>query len=554
MPAKSTQSDERTFTGTDAEDNKSVATGTAFGGGKTIGFGAGVCLLINNITGPGVPSIANLFSESGWLYPSLMFILIWLLSSASTGMYAEAMRMVPGNEHFRGRIEYTTIVKHYFGDTWYRFSQLGLNGALQSLNIISIIQSAQVMDNAISAIFGKSCGFNITPFSLTYDGSQSIDGQSSPMAYPLPEATKFWSCIDTNNLNDGNAWGCHCIISLGFLVSLVSTLPMGMWNLEENIVIQVAAFVITVVCWLVWFLIALFSENFKHDSWQIPAVTDSSNSYSSQAAVLGTVLFNYGFVTTIPSWVNEKRADVSINKSVWFGSWLCILVFFGVGITGCMAFHQFLAGPATGNCEKMVGYPYSCADSVLGIITTPKLMEQMIPDIHNNSFANFLAQMSVYLFIPGAVLSGIPVFSIVVKYNCIENGLSKRFSEFWGIVFPWLVAIPLLYQPDALNQFITYSSLIFVSFTDFIVPWYLYFVLLRQTKDKGNVNDDTDEEERTDTDDEEQQKLVQNSDGYHMSDFGVQVPVHWAFPPEWGLSLDFRVCMVLLRRTPLGAA
>jgi hypothetical protein len=79
----------------------------------------------------------------------------------------------------------------------------------------------------------------------------------------------------------------------------------------------------------------------------------------------------------------------------------------------------------------------------------------------------------VYLFPIVAIVSSIPVFSIVIKYNCIENGWTPRAAVLWGVVFPWIVAIPLLYQPNALNQFINFSSLFFVSFTDFIVPWAL---------------------------------------------------------------------------------
>jgi hypothetical protein len=43
-----------------------------------------------------------------------------------------------------------------------------------------------------------------------------------------------------------------------------------------------------------------------------------------------------------------------------------------------------------------------------------------------------------------------------------------------------VLALPLLYQPGSLNQFITYSSLLFVSFTDFIVPWGLYIQLQQE--------------------------------------------------------------------------
>ena len=51
-----------------------------------------------------------------------------------------------------------------------------------------------------------------------------------------------------------------------------------------------------------------------------------------------------------------------------------------------------------------------------------------------------------------------------------ENGFGATFGFLWGVLFPWLAALPLLYQPNALNQFINFSSLVFVSFTDFIVP------------------------------------------------------------------------------------
>ena len=40
----------------------------------------GVALLINNITGPGVPGLPNMFAEAGWLTPTVIFILIWLMS------------------------------------------------------------------------------------------------------------------------------------------------------------------------------------------------------------------------------------------------------------------------------------------------------------------------------------------------------------------------------------------------------------------------------------------------------------------------------------------
>lgn len=67
-----------------------------------IRYFAGIALLINNITGPGVPQLPNMFAEAGWLLPTILIIAIWIMTSTSTVMYCEAMRKIPGNEHFRG--------------------------------------------------------------------------------------------------------------------------------------------------------------------------------------------------------------------------------------------------------------------------------------------------------------------------------------------------------------------------------------------------------------------------------------------------------------------
>ena len=326
-------------------------------GGKNIGYFAGIALLINNITGPGVPQLPNQFAESGWLVPTLVIVAIWLMTSLSTVMYCEAMRRIPGNEQFRGRIEFTTIVKYYFGQTSYVCAQVGINGALQSLNIISVIQSAQVMDNAISAIWGSSCALNVAPF-LTFANGTA-----------LPESTELWTCMDSNSPADGsiagNPWGCHVVVSLGFVVTFLVTLPMGYFNLDDNMIIQVGAFVLTLLCWAVWIAASLDSPAFHEGSWRIPAL-NGNPATGSQAAVLGTILFNFGFVTTVPSWVNEKKPHVSVNKTVWLSTFCCNLVFFAIGVVGCMAWAPHLAGPATNSCSGG-----DCAQSLMSVLTDP---------------------------------------------------------------------------------------------------------------------------------------------------------------------------------------
>ena len=450
-----------------------VSTAATGFGAKKIGLFASVALLINNITGPGVPQLPNLFAEAGWLTPILCVVLVWVMTTLSSAMYCEAMRHMPNNEEFQGRAEYSTIVDYYFGRRWYVAAQIGLNGALQSLNIISVIQSAQVMDNLISAIFGKSYAINLSPFANYWEGA-TING-----------STDVFSAFDTNDLADGNAWGCHVVVTLGYVVTLCMAVPCGMWNLDDNMGIQQVAFVLTLACWVVWIIISLSSLPAGGLS-TIPVVNMDADT-GSQAGVLGTILFNFGFVTTVPSWVNEKASDVSVNKALWVATASCVAVFFSVGLTGAAAFSDVLEGTVSGTCarQSVATSPhydpdFSCANDLLQLFSAPPV--GTVGALWTGAGASALLKVSVYAFPIVAVVSSIPVFSIVIKYNLVENGFSKRAGFVWGVLFPWLAALPLLYMPQILSQFINFSSLLFVSFTDFIVPFSLYVVLQRKMK------------------------------------------------------------------------
>jgi len=207
----------------------------------------------------------------------------------------------------------------------------------QSLNVISVIQSAQVMDNTIAAMFTKTCGLNLSPFPIEAVNGTNVSGLFSDDTFP--ESVHFFSCINSNDVSNGNPWGCHVVISLGFVVALLITVPMGIFNLDDNMIVQVVAFVLTVLCWCIWFIAYFFARD--DGEWTLDAVA-TGNSWNSQAGVLGNVLFNFGFVTTIPSWVNEKKPSVSINKSVWFSTFMCNVIFFFIGIPGAMVFQYIL--------------------------------------------------------------------------------------------------------------------------------------------------------------------------------------------------------------------
>lgn len=407
------------------------------------------------------------------------------------------------------------------------------------------------MDQAIAAVAHRSCGFNISPFR-----TDDVNGTL------IAHSTDAWSCLDLDQLGAStpytpNPWGCHVVITAGYVMTLAMAIPCGIFNLDDNMIVQVVAFILTLMCWLVW-IGAAFIAN-PPGGWHLDAVNTNPVT-GSQAGVLGTILFNFGFVTTVPSWVNEKKPSVSVNKTLWLSTFLCNVIFFVIGIPGAMAFRDILQGPATNTCLQGASDDDGgqCYNGLMSVYTSND-PNAHIDKLFNSKATSFILQLSVYLFPIVAIVSSIPVFSIVIKYNCVENGWSRKSAFLWGVVFPWVAALPLLYQPNALSQFINFSSLFFVSFTDFVVPWTLYIMMVRaegrwgrrptQVYDSTKLNSVAEEEEEDDgtafSNDSPSRRSRAGSSANEETSLlrrkNNAVLEHFAIPPSWGVSSQSKI-------------
>merc|ERR1712217_126109 len=112
-------------------------------------------------------------------------------------------------------------------------------------------------------------------------------------------------------------------------------------------------------------------------------------------------------------WVNEKKPGVSVNKSLWWGTTMTILVFLFVGIVPAVAFADVLQGPVTNTCGRQIRDPsFNCPNDLIQALSGGNMAHPW-----NGGSVAFLVKTSVYLFPIVAVVSSIPVFSIVIKYN-----------------------------------------------------------------------------------------------------------------------------------------
>lgn len=340
-----------------------------------------------------------------------MLVCAFIGAQAST-MLSEAMTKLPGNDVFQSRAEIISLARFYFGRSWlYGLTVALLVFSLLSVNIASIIISAQQMDAALVAIYG-TCGITVYP-----PTAQCLRNPAVP------------------SLPFGNEVG----ITLGFVVVLLVAIPMGYFNLDDNIIVQKIAVLLLLTIVGIW--VALFATQ-DLDTSRLPVFG------TNQTSVVGTILFNYTFVTSIPSWVNEKKTHISVSRQVNGTTALGTAIFLLLGLFGAIAL--------------------SFDDNVSDVL-------KAIEAIKTDSALVKTAHVTVYLFPVVAFLSSIPVFAIIIRYNLLQNRIcGKALANFIAVVLPWLISLPF-YSGNRLSLVITWSSLFANGVINYVVPmWFFY--------------------------------------------------------------------------------
>ncbi len=139
-------------------------------------------------------------------------------------------------------------------------------------------------DAALEQIVGKACGLLLYPeFGFKCLTSDSDDASDS-------------------------VFGDNWVISVGYVLMIVVAIPMGYWNLDDNMGVQLGAFV--GLCFIVlWWSGASIQEGFEGGA--LPVATRDFN------GLVGTIFFNFAFVVTVPSWINEKRCQYDLKEALF---------------------------------------------------------------------------------------------------------------------------------------------------------------------------------------------------------------------------------------------
>ncbi|TPX71121.1 hypothetical protein SpCBS45565_g01382 [Spizellomyces sp. 'palustris'] len=326
------------------------------------------------------------------------------------------MTYFPGNEKFQRNVELTVLVHQFYGRKWYYVMHIILYGSLQSFNIASIISAAQTFDAFLITIFGRTCGFGISPLSGFICASEQTNSNS-------PFGDNYMLC------------------TAGFLVLLVLVIPLITLNLNDNLIVQLFSLVYLVFVIIVWVIMA-FAVGLGSAGMQ----TFGSN----LTGVIGTVMFNYTLANTVPSWMNTKHKSVPIAKTVWWSTWMATALYLIIGIFGGAAFPM----PSDSNLIQAIASNVNVSAAGKGV----------------NQAINVTYPVLV-------LLTSIPVSIIIVKLNLVTSRLcTGSWASFWAAAFPFIAALP--FQTGAwITYFSNWSSLIFQSLCNFAAPFLVYLYL-----------------------------------------------------------------------------
>ena len=451
----------------------------AFGEKSITKYGSFI-LILNNAMGPGLVVLPLVVAESGWFVPTVLFVIINIMTAFSCTMLCDAIQRIPGNRNFNRRVEYTDAARHYFSRRWYLVTKALFHLSIQCSNITAMIVGSQVVDTFIIKIFGISDALNYSGQNGEHSG-----GMHSRKQAELKPGEDPWH-------------GQTNIISLGFLATAAICIPFSFVNLDENMNFQWFSFyaliILTGIFYVVWVQnwhdeVEAYHAGKVHYAGAVSPSNPTGlvkeytphahfwTSMEGQLNVLGSTVFTFAYVISIPSWLNEKKHDVSVNKVLWSQSILGFFMMLAFAILGAMG-EVLIAEEGTGpnshphvaslQCQHATYSDDSChivhgGESVLNLLTFKS----------NSQFT----QIVTYLWNLLTIIPGIPVYSVIIRYNLLQDKSFKvgKFAAFaWAVLLPWGIVM-FTYERKVLLSITSWGGILVQGFANFAVPAALYY-------------------------------------------------------------------------------
>ena len=399
-------------------------------GGHDIGWLGGVALLTNTILGSGMVQIPSLFAASGWLAPTAVFAAAAAATAVAALLLARAVASAArgaGGE----RAEYSRLMGGLLPRGAARAGMLLLVAAFIAQNISNIVLSAQVADDALLAVAHRTCAL------VLYRDPAQAQGPAPPSP---------WLCIaaDDDAIVTDSPFGPGVYaLSIGFLAVAALTVPLSYLPLDSNIVFQIGGVAAIIVCELIWLanfaVLGLSAANLP-----VTAPPAAGGWLAAYSNVLPTVLYNFGFVAAIPSWLNEKGPGVSATSSIVASVLISTALYLALGFVGAASTLDFSGG----------------SDLLSLLINTDGVWTA--------------SKVAVFIFPAANCMTSIPVFCLLVRYNLVNEGwASPAVANVIGVGMPWVLSL-VFYAGNQLAELVNWSAAICFALINLVIPLVLY--------------------------------------------------------------------------------
>jgi hypothetical protein len=233
------------------------------------------------------------------------------------------------------------------------------------------------------------------------------------------------------------------ILTLGYILTAVVFVPICLKDLKENALWQIFGFGI---------LVSL-SCYFCYVFWNSGHVTlhHAGGLWGHSASnMLGVIMFNFGLVLAIPAWLNEKKPEVSVVKTVVYSTAIATALYIGVGALAALTISHVNVNLLTPMVSGAYGEGVQIAASI---------------------FAFFIIGLDI------------PLFCVLARYNLTHSGLcSTRTANILVVWLPWGLAW-LFYQGTAVGDLLSWGGTLLTSALAFILPLYLALRALKSQTD-----------------------------------------------------------------------
>jgi hypothetical protein len=250
---------------------------------QTIGLFSSICLISNNISGPAMMGIPHLFHAAGILPTVGAIIFVYITSSLTGTLLADAVASIPGNGKFHRNLDFTKTFKIVVGKRWAVLAEFLFIMACMTQACTGIVETAQSLDGFLASfLLGQTYALQIapTPKLIKWSSPRCPPSSTESSATSSPAA----ECDSIPFSQDG-----QLILTLGYVLTTLIFLPFGTGHLQEAIIMQIFSF----VCFFV--LAAVFYVEFIERGFHVNIPWVGSN----MLEVPGVILFNYGKLSSL---------------------------------------------------------------------------------------------------------------------------------------------------------------------------------------------------------------------------------------------------------------